>query len=288
MQICRGMNPPRPPRVLSLQSEVVHGHVGNAAARFALQRLGVDVLAVPTVLLSNHPGHGGFRGRVTPAEELNALLDGLEERGFLSGVDAVLSGYLGAPEQAEGVRAAVLRVRRLNRQARYLFDPVFGDDGGAYARPGVAEAMAKQLLPLADIVTPNRFELASLTSRRIETAEDAIAAAQLLGRPLVLATSAPVAGGTGVILVGPASGGYPRIHAPRIDHAVSGTGDLFAALFLGRLLTGAAPPAAMGEAVASVDALIRAAAASGARELPLIEHQDWLIAPPRHPDLVAG
>ena len=101
------MSVPRPPRVLSIQSEVAAGHVGNGAARFALQRLGVDVLALPTVLFSNHPGHGGFAGRAIPAQDLKDMLDGLAAGGFLDGVDAVLSGYLGAPEQAEIVREAV-------------------------------------------------------------------------------------------------------------------------------------------------------------------------------------
>ncbi len=274
MQTLRRMTIPRPPRILSIQSEVVHGHVGNAAARFALQRIGVDVLALPTVLLSNHPGHGGFRGRVTPPEELDALLAGLAERGFLEGVDAVLSGYLGAPEQAEFVRQAVLAAKRRNPGTLYLLDPVFGDDGGAYARPGVAEAMAKHLLPLADIVTPNRFELASLTSRRIDDADAAVSAARLLGRPLVLATSVP--GSAGTIGTAAVTAGEAWIAtARRAAHAPSGTGDLLAALFLGWRLKAAGIPEALGRSAGAVTALI--AASGTAKDLALVAGQAALV-----------
>ena len=274
MQTSDRMNIPRPPRILSLQSEVVHGHVGNSAARFALQRLGIDVLALPTVLFTNHPGHGGFRGGVTPVAELDALLEGLEERGFLDGVDAMMSGYLGSADQAETVRAAVLSVKRRNPGAIYLLDPVFGDEGGAYARPGVAEAMAKHLLPLADIVTPNRFELASLTSRRIEDPAAAVGAARTLGRKLVLATSVPgAAGEIGTAAITPDKAWLTM--APRAAHAPSGTGDLLAALFLGWRLRGEDVPGALARATGAVAALI--AASGTAKDLPLIAGQDALL-----------
>lgn len=264
------MSVPRPPRVLSIQSEVAAGHVGNGAARFALQRLGVDVLALPTVLFSNHPGHGGFAGRAIPAQDLKDMLDGLAAGGFLDGVDAVLSGYLGAPEQAEIVREAVRAVKRRNPGALYLLDPVFGDEGGAYARPGVAEAMARHLLPLADIVAPNRFELASLASRRIESAADAVAAARSLGRPLVLATSVPCAGGAIGTAAVTAAGAFLAC-APRAPHAPSGTGDLLAALFLGWRLKGEPVEAALGRASGAVAALI--ALSGSSKDLALVAGQ---------------
>ncbi|BCW87430.1 Pyridoxal kinase PdxY [Alphaproteobacteria bacterium SO-S41] len=284
MQTSDRMKIPRPPRVLSIQSEVVHGHVGNAAARFALQRLGVDLLALPTVLFSNHPGHGGFSGGVTPVAELDALLEGLEARGFLDGVDAVLSGYLGSADQAETVRAAVLSVKRRNPGAIYLLDPVFGDEGGAYARPGVAEAMAKHLLPLADIVTPNRFELASLTSRRIEDAAAAVSAARTLGRKLVLATSVPgAADEIGTAAITPDRAWLAM--AARAAHAPSGTGDLLAALFLGWQLKGEDVPAALARATGAVAALI--AASGTAKDLALIAGQDALLTARLDPTLLA-
>lgn len=267
----------QPFRVVSFQSDVVAGHVGHAAARIAYQALHIDFLALPTVLYSNHPGHGGFRGTATPVGNLFALLDGLEERNFLDGVAAIQSGYLGEPDQADVVRDAVLRIKRRNATALYLLDPVFGDEGGAYARPGVAEAMAKHLLPLADIVTPNRFELASLTSRRIDAPADAIGAARSLGRKLVVATSIPFGEALGIVAV-PANGEVVALKAARFEHAASGAGDLFAALLLGRMVKGEAIADAAAAALRSTHALIGVAGA--AKDLPLVAHLDWLANPP--------
>lgn len=264
--------------VLSIQSEVAAGHVGNSAARFALQRLGRRVFALPSVLYSNHPGRGAFRGRVTPAEELTALLDGLEQLGELKSVAAVVSGYLGAAAQADVVRDAVTRVRRASPQALFLLDPVFGDEGGAYDARGVAEAMARMLLPLADITTPNRFELQSLSSRAVTDAPSAVAAARLLGPRLVLATSVPQGAELGTVLVTPE--GAWATTSPRVQHAPHGTGDTLAALFLGHVLNGQSPPEALQAASSSVDALIRDAAAHGSPELRLAEAQALITAPP--------
>ncbi len=269
----------QPPRVLSIQSEVAYGHVGNSGARFALMRLGVETMSAPTVFFSNHPGHDGFRGKAFPADDLAELTQGLEERGFLKGVDAVITGYLGAPEQALVARDAALAVKRANPQAVYLLDPVFGDDDGAYARPGVAEAMARHLLPLADIVTPNRFELASLTSRRIETAADAVAAARALGRPLTLATSTPCgAGRIGTAAVTAREAWL--VETERFEAPPRGTGDVLAATFLARRLKGAGVAEALGGAVAAVHGLIRASVEAGLNEMPLVARQDLLEAAP--------
>lgn len=266
------------PRVLSIQSEVAFGHVGNSAARFALQRLGVDVMALPTVLFSNQPAHGGKRGEAVTPAALDELVTGLEERGFLDEVDGVISGYLGDPAQAEIVARAVTAVKARNPGAVYLLDPVFGDEGGAYAKPGIAEAMARRLLPLSDIVTPNRFELASLTSRRIETAADARDAARLLGRPLVLATSTPVGEGLiGTLAVTPDAAWL--VTTRRVDSPPSGTGDLLAALFLGWRLKGGDVPDALASAVESVDEMIAATKAAGFAEMPLAAMQHHLVDP---------
>jgi pyridoxine kinase len=257
----------------------VFGHVGNAAARFVLQRLGIDVMAVPTVLFSNHPGHGGFRGRVMPAAEIGDLVAGLEERRFLTPLDAIASGYLGAADQTVEVRAAVLKAKAANPGAIYLLDPVFGDEGGAYARPGVAEAMAKHLLPLADIVTPNRFELSSLTSRLIDDPVSAASAARSLGRPLVLATSVPCGNG----LIGTAAITQTEawlIRTTRQDAHLSGTGDVLAALFLGHRVLGRGVADALGLASAALDAVIRISVEARSRELLLVAGQDQLAATP--------
>src|SRR5215469_3630053 len=178
--------------VLSIQSEVVYGHVGQRAARFALEFLGHDVWTIPTVILSNHTGYSHVEGDTVSANLLSKLKSGLVANGWLSICDAVLSGYLGDPSQGDVVAEFVRRTKAANPKAIYCLDPVFGDDGRAYAKPGVAEAMARLLLPLSDIVTPNAFELASLTSVPVRNPQEALVAAKRLGRPVVVGTSIPV------------------------------------------------------------------------------------------------
>jgi len=262
--------------ILSIQSEVVRGHVGNSVARFAMQRVGVDVWAVPTVLLSNHPGHGHFRGEVTPAARIDDLIAGLGAHRWLARCDGVLSGYLGAADQARAVADAVRRVKRENPRAIYLCDPVFGDDDGAYARAGVAEAMARELLPLADIVTPNRFELSSLTSKRIGDAAEAVAAARTLGVAEVVVSSIQFpAGQIGTVVV--TRDGAWATSSARLDNVPHGSGDLLAALYLAARVQGEAATAALEGASSAVDFILRASA--GADELLLIEHQRGLVEP---------
>src|ERR1700722_9823367 len=149
--------------VLSIQSTVASGHVGNAAAVFPLQCLGHEVWPIDTVRFSNHPGHGRFRGTVTPPDEVAALLQGMEELGLFARADAVLSGYLGDPGTAAVVAGAVEAVKRANPAALYLCDPVMGDGGQLFVDPAIPDLMRDRLIPLADIVTPNGFELGLLT-----------------------------------------------------------------------------------------------------------------------------
>jgi pyridoxine kinase len=269
----------KPLSVLSIQSEVVRGHVGNSVARFALQRLGVDVWAVPSVLLSNHPGHGRFRGEATSAASMAALIDGLDAHGWLRQCGGVISGYLGAADQAHVVADAVRRVKAQSPGAMYLCDPVFGDDdGGAYARPGVAEAMARELVPLADIVTPNRFELSSLTSKKIAGAADAVAAARVLGKAETVVTSVPFEGDRiGTVAVTP--DGAWAAAAPRIERVPNGSGDLLAALYLAARLRGRDAAGALSAACSAVDGVLHASA--GADELRLVAAQAELDAPAR-------
>lgn len=271
--------------VLSIQSEVVRGHVGNGAARFALQRLGFDVWAVPTVVLSNHPGHGKTRGEAVPAARMADLIAGLGDHGWLRQCDGVISGYLGASDQARVVADAVRRVKSENPRAAFLCDPVFGDEGGAYARPGVAEAMARDLIPLADIATPNRFELASLTSKKIEGPNDAVAAARALGTREIVATSVPFDGGRiGTIVV--AGNDAWAASAVRLDNAPYGSGDLLAALYLAGRLSQQAPREALAHAASAVDAVLKASVAVRADEMRLVAAQNELANPAHRLDVV--
>ncbi|MEO6625466.1 MAG: pyridoxal kinase, partial [Burkholderiaceae bacterium] len=170
------------PTILSISSQVVYGHVGNAAIVPALQALGCEVLAMPTVLLAHHPGHRPPKGRGTPAEELAALLDGLEQVGALAGASAMLSGYLGRADNAVVAADAITRLRQQRAGALYLCDPVIGDDGRVYVGEGVEDAIRTRLLPLADVLTPNHFELERLSGQRVTTLAQAVAAAHVLLR----------------------------------------------------------------------------------------------------------
>ena len=277
--------------ILSIHSSVALGHVGNSAAVFALQRLGHEVWPIDTVVLSNHPAHGGTRGRVTPAAEIEDLVRGLGERGVLGGCAAILTGYLGAADQGPAVRAAVAAVRAANPEAVWLLDPVIGDGSGAagrvYVKPGIAEFLRDHAVPEADILTPNGFELGLLTGRPVDTAEAALAAVDRLRersagrRPLVVATGlelhdAPKA--TLGLLAVDDSGAW-RVTVPRLDRAAHGAGDVFAAVFLGRRLAGADLPDTLAHAAAAVHAVL-ARSDRTAADLALIAAQDALVTPP--------
>ncbi|MCY4229555.1 MAG: pyridoxal kinase, partial [Alphaproteobacteria bacterium] len=216
--------------ILSIQSSVARGFVGNRTAVFALQRLGHEVICIDTVAYSNHPAHGGFRGAVHPAESLDRIVTGLEERGFLEDIDLVLSGYLGSAGNAAAVARAVDRVG-----VPYLLDPVMGDDPkGLFVAPDLPDAIRRDLLPRAAATTPNRFELSLLAGREVDGPADAAAAAAGLGPPLVVATSVPAGEGRIACIGVSEEGEVQQVTTPRVAHPSYGAGDLFAALFAAR------------------------------------------------------
>ncbi len=262
--------------ILSIQSQVVFGHVGNGAAQFALQALGHEVWALPTVLFSNHPGHGGFTGHAATPGTLSELVAGLETRGLLGGCRAVLSGYLGAAGQVDVVVDALERTRKASPNALYCCDPVIGDaPKGTYVRAGIPEGIAERLLPLADILTPNAFELSVLAGRAVDDPKGAHEAARSLGCPLTVVTSVPLPGRAdrlGTLAV--TGDGAWLCVATRLSRVPPGTGDLLTALFLGHLLRGADVPGALSRAVSGVDAVLRFGAGGSLPELPLIAAQD--------------
>jgi len=262
--------------ILSIQSEVVTGHVGNAAARFALQRLGHEAWCVPTVLLSSHAGHQGFAGEATSLDLLQKLVDALEAQGRLAECDGLVSGYLGSPEQAEIVAATVRRAKAANPKLVYCLDPAFGDDGRIYARPGVAEAMAEKLLPLADVVTPNAFELSVLSGIEISDGAAATRAVKKLARPFVVAKSVPAPGAIGALTIINDAAWFAA--TPVVKDAPRGAGDLFAALFFGHFMSGVLTARALDLATRSVYQVL--AASAGLPEMRLIAEQDALRAPP--------
>ena len=265
--------------VLSIQSGVVYGHVGQGAACFALQRLGHEVWAVPTVQLSSHAGRPVVAGETVSPDLIGRLIGGLLANGWLAKCDAILSGYLGDPAQAEIVADTVRQVKRANPAALYCLDPVFGDHGRVYAKRGVAEAMAKSLLPLADIVAPNVFELTTLSGVAVRDADEALAAARRLGRPCVLVTSVPDgADRLGTLAVAGEEAWFAS--TPRLKDIPQGAGDLLAALYLGHRLRNLSVAEALRRAVAAVFHQLRRSVDAGADEMPLVQEQDALAKPP--------
>ncbi len=279
--------------ILSIQSHVAYGHVGNAAAVFALQRLGLEVWPVMTVQLSNHTGYAGWRGRSFEAEHIAELVRGLEEVGALAACRAVLSGYLGTAAVGEQVLVAVDRAKRCNPKAFYVCDPVMGDHGrGLYVPDEVAAFFKDRAVPRARIVTPNLFELERLTGRPIESSAAALAAAQdlrALGPEVVLVTSLrfPEIEPRSIALLAVTGAGAWRIVTPWLDMnpPANGAGDTVAALFLGHYLLASDGPARVAEAAAKAAsatfALVEATHEASSRELQLIAAQDKLVHPDR-------
>ncbi|MGY1915382.1 pyridoxal kinase PdxY [Blastococcus sp. SYSU DS0973] len=273
--------------VLSIQSHVTYGHVGNSSAVFPLQRLGIEVWPVHTVQFSNHTGYGEWRGRVYDGQSIDELVQGVAERGVLGSCDAVLSGYLGSADIGHAVVGAVARVRGANPQAVYCCDPVIGDVGrGVFVRPGIAEFMREVAVPAADVVTPNHYELDLLSgtaTRSLASVKDAVAAVQALGPRAVLTTSL-VAEDTpddAVDLLASEGGRHFRVRTPRLGVSVNGAGDAIAALFLAHWLDTRSAAEALGRAAASVFGLLQRTEDARSREILLVAAQEEFVAPSR-------
>jgi pyridoxine kinase len=267
--------------VLSVQSHVAFGHVGNSAAVLPLQRFGLDVFPVHTVQLAHHPGYGAWRGHQVEAERIEEILSGLREIGALRRCAALLSGYLGQAAVGEPLLRALQMLRRERADALYLCDPVIGDDdAGIFVAAGVPELLRDRLVPAADIITPNRFELAWLAKRDVQDLDAALAAATALrgcGPDLVIATGLPLGAGELGVLAASADGAWlvRTPHHPDVPH---GTGDVMSALFLGHYLKGRNLPQALERSVSAMYALIARTLELGADELRLVAAQDALAA----------
>jgi pyridoxine kinase len=272
------------PTVLSIQSWVACGSVGNNAALFPLQRLGCETWSLNTVAFSNHTGYGKWRGTAVPASEIASLFEGIAELGLLPRCDAVLSGFLGEADAGPVLLDIVARVKQQNPRALFACDPVMGDVGaGWYVRAGIPEFYRDRAIAEADIITPNLFELEWLTGRPVGTlAEAARAAAGLRekGPRIVLVTSVEVAPDcVAVLAAGP--NGIWAAETPRLPIEATGCGDAVAALFLGWLLKGAAISEALSRTVAAIYTVVEATLRNGGGELALVEAQDELVSPSR-------
>jgi pyridoxine kinase len=273
--------------VLSIQSHVAYGHVGNSSAVFPLQRMGIEVWPVHTVQFSNHTGYGEWRGRVFDGQAVEEVVQGIADRGVLGGCDAVLSGYLGSADIGHAVVQTVERVRAANPAAVYCCDPVIGDVGrGVFVRPGIEELLRDVAVPVADLVTPNHFELdllAGTTTRTLPEVQDAVAAVQALGPRVVLTTSLVTddTPADAVDLLASEGGRHFRVRTPRLGVSVNGAGDAIAALFLAHWLRTGSAAEALSGAASSVFGLLTRTEAAGSREVLLVDAQQEFVAPSR-------
>ena len=277
--------------ILSIQSWVAYGHVGNASAMFPLQRLGAEVWAVNTVQFSNHTGYGAWRGEVFTGEAVAAVVQGIAERGALARCDAVLSGYMGDAGIGAAILDAAAQVRAANPAALWCCDPVLGDDGegggdGFYVRPGIPEFMRDRAVPAADIVTPNRFELEYLAGMECNTLaaiKQAVARLQARGPRIVLVTSlrSESTPDDAIDMLAAEDGRCFLLRTPLLPIAVNGAGDAISALFLYHRLRGGDAAAALAAAGSAVHGLLRRTAEAGSREILLVAAQEEFVSPSR-------
>lgn len=273
--------------ILSIQSSVAYGHVGNSAAVFPLQRMGFEVWPVNTVHFSNHTGYGEWRGPVLPAEDISGVIRGVEERGVLPTCDAVLSGYMGDATLGEVIIGAVGRVKELNPKAVYCCDPVMGDVGrGFFVRPGIPEFMRDVAVPAADYITPNQFELEFLTGVGISTLDDALEAAEKarrLGPEVVLTTSLRRgdASENAIEMLAVSGEGAWLVETPALPLEVNGAGDATAALFLAHLMRSGSPAEALSMTASTIYAVLDETHRTNSREIRLVSAQESIVAPPR-------
>jgi pyridoxine kinase len=273
--------------ILSIQSHVAYGHVGNASAVFPMQRLGCEVWPIHTVQFSNHTGYGQWTGRVFDGPMIEELVDGIAQRGVLGSCDGVLSGYMGSADIGAAILSSVVRVKEANPEATYCCDPVIGDVGrGVFVRPGVPEFMREQAVPAADVITPNQFELELLAGRECATLDDIRAALDRvhgLGPKVVLVTSLLTSAtpGDAIDLLASDEGGVFRVRTPRLGISVNGAGDAIAALFYVHWLRSRSAAQALGEAAASIYGLLKRTEEAGSREILTVAAQDEFVSPTR-------
>ncbi len=273
--------------LLSIQSHVAYGHVGNSAAVFPLQRLGVEVWPIHTVQFSNHTGYGAWQGRVFDGGMIREVVQGIDERGVLGICDGVISGYMGSAEIGEAILDAVAKVKQANPAARYGCDPVIGDVGrGVFVRPGIPEFMRDRAVPLADVITPNQFELDYLAGRTTGTLADALAACDAIharGPEAILVTSlhtSETPADAIDILASDADGRF-RVRTPKLPISVNGAGDAIAALFFAHYLASGSVGEALTRASSSVYGLLERTSQASSKEILLVDAQDEFVAPSR-------
>ncbi|MBT2494043.1 pyridoxal kinase PdxY [Microbacterium sp. ISL-59] len=272
-------------KILSIQSAVAYGHVGNSAAVFPLQRIGVEVLPVYTVNFSNHTGYGAWRGPMIAPDDVREVITGIEERGVFGQIDAILSGYQGGEGIGDVIIDAVARVKSANPSAVYACDPVMGNaKSGCFVAPAIPVLLRERVVPVADIITPNQFELGFLTDTEPDTLESTLASVDLahaMGPRTVLVTSVERPDreeGTIEMLAADEQGAW-LVQTPHLPMKANGSGDVTAALFTAHYVETGSAKIALERTASSVYDLLKATLESGERELQLVEAQEFYANP---------
>ena len=272
-------------KVLSIQSAVAYGHVGNSAAVFPLQRIGVEVMPVYTVNFSNHTGYGAWRGPLIDPDDVRAVITGIEERGAFPQVDVVLSGYQGGEGIADVILDAVDRVKAANPSAIYACDPVMGNaKSGCFVAPAIPVLLRDRVVPAADLITPNQFELGYLTDTEPDTLESTLESVDLIratGPRTVLVTSVerPDREEATIEMLAVDDAGAWIVQTPLLPLKANGSGDVTAALFTAHYRRTGDAADALARATSSVFDLLERTHASGERELQLVESQEFYAHP---------
>lgn len=272
-------------RILSIQSAVAYGHVGNSAAVFPLQRMGHDVMPVNTVLFSNHTGYGAWRGPLISGDDVCEVVTGIDERGGLDDTALVISGYQGGSSIGDAILDAVALARSKNPQVLYSCDPVLGNaNSGCFVSPEVQELIRDRVVPHADILTPNQFELGFVTntnplSRR--DVLDSVKKLQDIGPQIVLVTSVntPETPEDTMQMMAVSPDEAWLISTPKLPMKANGSGDVTAALFASHVASGKSLKEALELTTASVYELLKITHESGERELQLVEAQQGYVSP---------
>jgi pyridoxine kinase len=276
-----------PLNILSIQSHVTYGHVGNASAVFPMQRLGCEVWPIHTVQFSNHTGYGAWKGRVFDGPMIDEVMEGIADRGVLPQCNGILSGYMGSADIGHAILAAAKRVKVANSQAAYCCDPVIGDVGsGIFVRSGIPEFFRDLAVPAADIITPNLFELEYLSGLKISSilnAKKAIQKVHQLGPKVILVTSymGNETPANSIDMLVSLGGEMWRLRSPRLEIHVNGAGDAIAAVFFVHFLRTGSAPEALQLAASSIFGVLKRTAEAGSRELLTVAAQDEFVKPSR-------
>lgn len=272
-------------KILSIQSAVAYGHVGNSAAVFPLQRIGVEVLPVYTVNFSNHTGYGAWRGPLIDPEDVRNVITGVEDRGVFPQIDVVLSGYQGGVGIGDVIVDAVKRVKEANPSAIYACDPVMGNaKSGCFVAPEIPVLLRERVVPAADLITPNQFELGFLTDTDPTTLESTLESADLareMGPRTILVTSVerPDRDPDTIEMLAIDDSGAWIVTTPMLPLKANGSGDVTAALFTAHYRETGSAATALERTASSIFDLIDTTHRSGERELQLVEAQEFYAHP---------